>query len=75
MKIQVESFEYESMRKLDTLCLPEIGWMYTVSDDGSVREKFARIEYDGEQWFWIPHEMSTTFKVQPIRMKIKIFGD
>ena len=75
MKIQVESFEYESIKKLDTLCLPEIGGTYTISEDGSVHEKFARIEYDGDQWVWIPHEMSTYFKVQPIRMKIKIFGD
>ena len=75
MKIQVESFEYESMKKLDTLCIPEIGGTYTVSEDGSIHEKFARIEYDGVQWVWIPHEMSMYFKVPPIRVKIKIFGD
>lgn len=74
MKIQVESFVYESMRKLDTVCLPDIYGMYTVSDDGSIREKFAHIEHNGDEWVWVPHEMGQ-FKVHPLKIKFKIFNE
>lgn len=65
------SYIYDSMRKLPIECTPEIDAIYTIDPNGSVREKFAHIEHDGESWIWIPHEMNN-FKVPPITLQLRV---
>ena len=74
MLIQVTSYVYESMRKLHPIYTPEIGGVYKVESDGMIREKYSRIEHDGEKWIWIPQEDSM-FKIHPICVEFKIFED
>lgn len=71
MKIQVTSYVYESMRKLHDIYTPEIGGVYIVESDGTIRDKYSHIEHDGEKWVWVPHEDSL-FKVQPLSIEFKI---